>query len=150
MSDQQRPSTADRVAEKIRKAADEGMSKARPAWESKGAPRVASGAARAARWSESVRERADQRAVEYSSEDRPSSKILGGALGVGAALALLGAEASRWVGKKSEESVSRPAASPDAGAEAASEPIPGPEPGPASAAPTDPVTDPVTRPGEPL
>ena len=106
---------ADKVAGSVRKVLEDRIEAVRPTWEDKVAPRVATGAAKAAEWGDAARDQADKKAAELRSEDRPSSKILGGALGVGAAAVALTTGAVRWVGK-------------EAGKAAHSEPAPHPEP----------------------
>jgi hypothetical protein len=104
MSEQHGQSTVDKIAESVRKAVTDGIEAVRPTWEEKVAPHVASGAAKAAEWGDSTRQHADKKAAELNSEERPSSKILGGALSVGGALVALVTGATRWVGKVSAKS----------------------------------------------
>ena len=107
---------AEKVADSVRKAVEEGIDAIRPtwedkvkptfeekvvpAWEDKVAPAIATGAGKVADWGTSARESADRKAAELNADDRPSSKILGGAAGIGAAAAALGAGAARWVSKE--------------------------------------------------
>ena len=123
MSDEHGQSTGEKiadaagnVAESVRKAIAEGLEavkptweekvkptweeKVVPAWEDKVAPALATGAEKVAEWSEDIRDAADKKAAELSAGDRPSDKILGGALGVGAAAAALGSSAAKWVSKE--------------------------------------------------
>ncbi|QAY69161.1 hypothetical protein [Xylanimonas protaetiae] len=126
MSEQHDRSTADKiadaagnVAESVRKAIEEGLEaikptweekvkpaweeKVVPAWEDKVAPAIASGAEKVAGWGEDVRDAADKKSSELSAGDKPSDKILGGALGVGAAAAALGSSAAKWVSKEAAQ-----------------------------------------------
>ena len=100
---------AGKVLESVRHAIEEGIEAIRPTWEEKVAPAVASGAQKVAEWGESARDSADRKAAELGAEDRPSSKILGGALGVGAAAAALGTGAARAIGKAAAEAAADPA-----------------------------------------
>jgi len=102
--------TAGKVLETVRHAIEEGIESIRPTWEEKVAPAVASGAEKVAEWGESARESADRKAAEYKAEDQQSSKILSGALGVGAAAAALGTTAVRAVGKAAAEAAEHGAA----------------------------------------
>ena len=117
MSEQHGHSAADKVAESVRKAVEDRIEAVRPTWEQKVAPRVASGASKAAEWGDTARNQADKKSAELRAEDRPSSKILGGALGVGAAAVALGTGAVRWVGKEAAKAAhaSDEAEQPDAG-----------------------------------
>ncbi|WP_425956011.1 hypothetical protein [Xylanimonas sp. McL0601] len=112
---------ADKVAGSVKKAVEDGIEAVRPTWEEKVAPHVVSGAAKAAGWGDSTREHADQKAAELNAEDRPSSKILGFVLGMGAAAVALAAVVARWVGKEAEKS-SHPADHPSDKAEQPDEP----------------------------
>jgi hypothetical protein len=126
MSDEHGQSTGEKiadaaghVAESVRKAIAEGLEavkptweekvkpaweeKVVPAWEEKVAPAIASGAGKVAEWGEDVREAADRKSAELSAGDKPSDKILGGALGVGAAAAALGTGAAKWVSKEAAQ-----------------------------------------------
>jgi hypothetical protein len=123
MSEQQDRSTSDKIADaagvvvdSVRKAIEEGLEaikptweekvvpaweeKVVPAWESKIAPAIATGAEKVAEWGEDVRDAADNKSAELSAGDKPSDKILGGALGVGAAAAALSSSVAKWVSKE--------------------------------------------------
>ncbi len=123
MNDQHEPGTAEKIADAARSAAasvrhavEDGIEAARPtwetkvkpaweekvvpAWESKVAPTIATGAGKVAEWGDDVREAADRKSAELSAGDKPSEKILGGALGVGAAVVSLGSSAASWVSKE--------------------------------------------------
>jgi hypothetical protein len=95
---------ADKLADSVKKAVEDGIEAVRPTWEEKVAPHVASGAAKAAQWGDSTREHADHKAAELNAEDRPSSKIMGFVLGVGAAAVALASVAARWVSKEAAKS----------------------------------------------
>ncbi len=117
---------AGKVAESVRHAIEEGIEAIRPTWEEKVAPKVvpvweekvapvvATGAEKVAEWGDEVRDTADRKAAELNAEDRPSSKILGGALGVGAAAVALGTGAARALGKAAAESAAHEPAAPSA------------------------------------